>query len=184
MFLPAILVPAYASSNPEFPMMYSAYKLNKQGDNRQPCVVLLSHLEPIICSIQGSDCCLLTEIQVSQETGKKWKWKSLNSVQLFLTPWTIHSMEFSRPKYCSGSLSLLWGIFPPRDQTQVSCIAGRFFTSWATREAQEYWSGLPILCPADLPDPGIELESPALQVDSLPTELLGNPRRQGILPPL
>ena len=27
------------------------------------------------------------------------------------------------------------------DQTQVSRIAGIFFTSWATREAQEYWSG-------------------------------------------
>ena len=36
-----------------------------------------------------------------------------------------------------GSLSLLQRIFP----TQVSCIAGRFFTSWATREAQEYWTG-------------------------------------------
>ena len=31
----------------------------------------------------------------------------------------------------------------PRDWTQVSCIAGRFFTSSATREAQEYWSGWP-----------------------------------------
>ena len=29
----------------------------------------------------------------------------------------------------------------PRYGTQVSCIAGRFFTIWATREAQEYWSG-------------------------------------------
>ena len=28
-----------------------------------------------------------------------------------------------------------------RDGTQVSRIAGSFFTSWATREAQEYWSG-------------------------------------------
>ena len=28
----------------------------------------------------------------------------------------------------------------PREQTQVSHIAGGFFTSWATREAQEYWS--------------------------------------------
>ena len=27
-----------------------------------------------------------------------------------------------------------------RDRTQVSCIAGRFFTSWVTRETQEYWS--------------------------------------------
>ena len=28
-----------------------------------------------------------------------------------------------------------------RDWTQVSCIACGFFTSWATREAQKYWSG-------------------------------------------
>jgi len=31
------------------------------------------------------------------------------------------------------------GSSQPRDPTQVSCIAGRLFTSWATREAQEYW---------------------------------------------
>ena len=43
---------------------------------------------------------------------------------------------------------LEWVAFPfsrgssqPRDRTQVSCIAGRFFTSWAAREAKEYWSG-------------------------------------------
>ena len=35
-FLPAILIPACASSSPAFLMMYSAYKLNKQGDNVQP----------------------------------------------------------------------------------------------------------------------------------------------------
>ena len=33
------------------------------------------------------------------------------------------------------------GLSQPSDQTQVSHIAGGFFTSWATREAQEYWSG-------------------------------------------
>ena len=65
------------------------------------------------------------------------------------------------------------GSSQPRDWTQVSHIAGSFFTSWATREAQEYWSGYPIPSPADLPDPGIELGSPALQEDSLPTELRG-----------
>ena len=32
------------------------------------------------------------------------------------------------------------GSAQPRDRTQASHIAGRFFTSWATREAQEYWS--------------------------------------------
>ena len=35
-FLPAILIPACASSSPAFLTMYPAYKLNKQGDNIQP----------------------------------------------------------------------------------------------------------------------------------------------------
>ena len=35
-FLLEILIPAYASSSPAFHMTYSAYKLNKQGDNIQP----------------------------------------------------------------------------------------------------------------------------------------------------
>ena len=35
-FLQAILIPAYDSSNLAFCMIYSAYKLNKQGDNIQP----------------------------------------------------------------------------------------------------------------------------------------------------
>ena len=37
---------------------------------------------------------------------------------------------------------------------------------------QEYWSGLPFPSPEDLPDLGIEPRSPALQADSLLTELL------------
>ena len=40
---------------------------------------------------------------------------------------------------------------------------------------QEYWSGLPFPSPGDLPDPGIELESPALQADALPSEPPGKP---------
>ena len=40
---------------------------------------------------------------------------------------------------------------------------------------QEYWCGYPILSPGDLPDRGIEPESAALQVDSLPAELPGKP---------
>ena len=36
---------------------------------------------------------------------------------------------------------------------------------------QQYWSGLPVAFPGDLLDPGIEPGSPALQADSLLTEL-------------
>ena len=72
-----------------------------------------------------------------------------------------------------GSLSLLQGIFP----TQASHIEGRFFTREAIREAQESWCGYPIPSPADLPNPGNKPGSPALQVDSLPTELSKKPLR-------
>ena len=97
---------------------------------------------------------------------------SLSRVRLFVTPWTIPSMEFSRPEYWSGLLfpspgdlpnpginpgflhcrrilyqmshkrsprMLAWVAYPfssgsswPRNWTGVSCIAGGFFTNWAT----------------------------------------------------
>ena len=37
---------------------------------------------------------------------------------------------------------------------------------------QEYWSGLPFPSPGDLPDPGIEPSSPALQADALAAIIL------------
>ena len=41
---------------------------------------------------------------------------------------------------------------------------------------QEYWSGLPFPSPGDLPDPGIEPRSPALEADALTSEPPGKPR--------
>ena len=88
----------------------------------------------------------------------------------------LQSMEFYRSRIPD------WAAYPfsrgssqSRDQTQVSRIAGRFFTSWATRKAQEYWSGLPCPPPGDLPNPGIKPRSPALQENSLPFEPRGKP---------
>ena len=39
---------------------------------------------------------------------------------------------------------------------------------------QEYWSGLPFPSPGDLPDPGIEPGSPALEADALTSEPPGS----------
>ena len=39
---------------------------------------------------------------------------------------------------------------------------------------QEYWSGLPLPSPWDLPDPGIEPGSPAFQADTLTSEPPGS----------
>ena len=96
--------------------------------------------------------------------------KSLSRVQLFVTPWTVGyqdplSMGFSRQEYWSGLPFPSPGEYSwPRDQTWVSHIVGRRFTIWATRE-------VPSL--GDLTAPVIELGSPALQAESLSTELLG-----------
>ena len=68
---------------------------------------------------------------------KHGKWKKVSCVWFLATPWTVaHQaplfMGFSRQEYWSGLP------FPspeessqPRDLTQISCIAGRFFTIWA-----------------------------------------------------
>ena len=70
-----------------------------------------------------------------------------------------------------GSLSCLQGIFP----TQGSRIAGEFFTAEPPGKPKNTGVGSLILSVADLHNPGIELGSPALQVDSL-AELPGKPK--------
>ena len=64
---------------------------------------------------------------------------------------------------------------PPRVQSAQSCLTLCDPRTVARQAAlsmefsgQEYWSGLPFPTPGDLPDPGIELESPAWKADSLP----------------
>ena len=142
-FLPAILIPTCDSSTPAFLMMYSAYKLNKQGDNIQPwrtpfpirnqsvvpCPVLtvaswpaygfLKSQAPKSCShflVYGASLDSAVGVQL------------LSCVWLFVTPWTVA---------CQAPLSLGF----PR---------------------QEYWSGVPFPSPGELPDPGIEPESVCL----------------------
>ena len=73
---------------------------------------------------------------------KRMKVKVAQSCPTLCEPidYTVHEILQAR--------ILEWVAFPfsrrsshPRDGTQVSHTAGRFFTSWATREAQEYWNG-------------------------------------------
>ena len=56
----------------------------------------------------------------------------------------------------------------------IDCIAHQALLS-VRLPRQEYWSGLPFPPPLDLPDPGIEPTSHALQVDSLPLSHQGSP---------
>ena len=68
----------------------------------------------------------------------------------------------------------------------LSCVR-LFVTPWIVAyqappsmgfSRQEYWSELPSPSPGDLPNPGIEPRSPALQADALPSEPPGKPHSQ------
>ena len=70
----------------------------------------------------------------------------------------------------------------------LSCIR-LFATPWTIAyqaplsigfSRQECWSGLPFPSPGDLPNPGIEPRSPALQADVLPSEPPGNQKEMKI----
>ena len=149
-FLWHILISTCNSSSQAFLNMYSAYRLNKQGDNRQPCHTSFSILNQSVVpyrvlAIASWPTYRFLRRQVRYSgipISMKWsEVKSLSHVWLFVTPWTEayqapQSVEFFR---------------------------------------QEYWSGLPFPSPGDLPNPGIEPGSPALQADALPSEPPRNP---------
>ena len=73
----------------------------------------------------------------------------------------------------ADSLSHVWVFGTPCTVTHQPPLSMGFFR-------QEYWSGIPFPSPGDLPNPGIEHRSPALQVDSSPTEALGKPKNTGV----
>ena len=73
--------------------------------------------------------------------------QSLSCAQLFEIPWAV-ARQAPLSMGILQARMLEWVAMPssrgssqPRDRTQVSRIAGGFFTVWATREHQAYWSG-------------------------------------------
>ena len=101
-FLLASLIPACVSSSLAFCMMYSAYKLNKQGDSYTALFYSFPNLEPVHCSISSSNCCFLTCIQISQEPGKVvWYEHHLECLLKFKmkTPFVLLKTSFNNVSY-------------------------------------------------------------------------------------
>ena len=113
------------------------------------CLCFVSHL---LSAVRGRRTSARLEV-VFYVMCEKWKKvKSLSHVWLSVTPWTVAyqappSMGFSRQEYWSGLQFPSPGDLPdPGIKPRVSCIPGRRFNLWATREAQcvgtdYFWRG-------------------------------------------
>jgi len=107
--------------------------------------------------------------------------KVTQSWGLFATSWTIQSGNFPDQNTEVGRLPFSRGYSQPRDWTQLFHITGGFFTSWAIGKPKNTGVGSVSLLQWIFPTqesnkPG----SPALQADSLPTELSGKPKNDSL----
>ena len=136
-------------------------------------------------------CCIHQCIHIENKIIKKiiclWSWSITQSCPTLFDPMDCN-LPGSSDHGISQARILEWvavpfsrGSYQPRDQTQVSLIAGRFFTVWATREAPliclaaaKSLQSCPTLCdpidgsPPGSPVPGI-LQATALAWLPLPS---------------
>ena len=82
---------------------------------------------------------------------------------------------------CSHTKEKQWASEPVKLLSRVWLFATPWSVAYQAPPSmefsrQEYWDGFPFPSAEDLPTPGIEPRSPALQADALPSEPPGNPR--------
>ena len=91
---------------------------------------------------------------------------------------TGKSTQYSLKTYMEKNLKKK-GYMYMYEKSESRSVASNSATPWTIESGEfsrpEYWSGWPFPSPGDLPNPGIEPRSPALQVNSLPDEPQGKP---------
>ena len=81
--------------------MYSAYKLDKQDDNIQPCHTPFPILNQ---SMSDSNCSFLTYLQISQETGRVTRYSRLfKNYPQFIVIHTVKGFSIVNETYLSGT---------------------------------------------------------------------------------
>ena len=82
--------------------------------------------------------------------------------------------------FCKGPESTYFRLVSPMASVRACSVSQSYLTLPPHGLSMEFskqgdWSGLPLPSPGNLPDPGIKARTPALQVDSLPSEPPGKP---------
>ena len=102
----------------------------------------------------GTDCLL----------NVRWKWKLVSHVRFFGTPWTVVHVILQARILEWIAFLFSRGSSQPRDPTHVSCIAGGFFTSWATSSFSSVAHLCLTLCdPVDCSIPGLPVHHQLLE---------------------
>ena len=135
-------------------------------------IVIMNHLfETIFCGAEGS------------KKGNKWYGEFQSTSSRIMT--VGYSLKGKKLAYFFWyCISSIWhnayNIYKAQSEVAQSCptlcypMDGSLPGSGSMGfSRQEYWSGLPFPSPGDLPNPGIEPGSPALQTDALLSEPLG-----------
>ena len=119
-------------------------------------------------------------------------WATVSSRSCFCWLYTDFGIDYLVTCLCRvmscvvGKGCFLWPVLSLREKS-LSRVR-LFATPWTVAyqaplsmrfSRQEYWSGLPFPSPGDLPDPGIEPRSPALESDALTSEPPGKPHIRG-----
>ena len=107
----------------------------------------------------------------------RWRWGESRSVVsdsiILYSPWNSPGQNTG-----VGCLSLLQGIFPTQESNPGLLHCGWVLYQLSHKGSPRILAWEPFPSPGDLPNPGIKLGSPTMQVDSLPTELWGKPRKE------
>ena len=121
-------------------MIYSAYKLNKRGDNYTALMYSFPNFEAVHCFMYGSDYCFLTCMQVSQEAGKViWYSHLFKSFPQFVLIHTVKGFSVVNEAEVYVFREFLWFFYDPVDVSNLifgssafskpSCTSG---SSWFT----------------------------------------------------
>ena len=137
-FLLAILIPACASSNLAFHMMYSAHKLNKQGDNIQPWRTPLEY----VSILKSRDVTLPTKVHLSSQSygfssSHVWVWE------------LDHKESWALKNCCFWTVVLEKTVESPLEYTEIQPVHPKGNQSWIFTRRTDVEAETPILWPPD-----------------------------------
>ena len=153
---------------------------SKQISNRflwYPQNFMVTNLQTLLSSLSPFHLLCFGGLHLIEHYLVKWKWKSLNHVQLFVTPWLYSPWNYLGQNPGVGSLSLLQGIIPTQGSNPGLPHCRRILYQLSHKGSPRMleWVAYPFSRRSPWPRNWTGVSDPASQADSLPN----SSKRQG-----